>query len=99
MSADLRIGRLESAGSGQSPPPEAVQHNSLAGFPQTGSSALRLAAVETGSRGHQPGDRLAVAGDYYFRPPLDLVEQGAQLVFCFKRTYFTDDSPASCQSS
>ena len=62
--------------------------HSLAGFAQTGGGAFRLLSVESGSCRHEPGDRFPVAGYHYFRPVLDLVEEGAQLVLCFKRSDF-----------
>ncbi len=75
---------------------QVTEQDSLAGFAQTIGSAFCLLAVESGLRRHEPGNGLSAAGYYYFRPVLDLVEERAQLVLCFKRSDFAHGtSPAS----
>ena len=61
-------------------------------FSQTLSGALRLFRVESGLHRQEAGNGFPVAGYYYFGTVLDLVEEGAQLVSCFKRSNFTQDA-------
>ena len=67
---------------------ETPERDSLAGFAQTGGGPLCLLAVESRLRRHKFGDGFPMAGYYYFHPVLDRVEEGTQLVLCFKRSDF-----------
>jgi hypothetical protein len=64
------------------------EHDSLAGFAQTGGGSMCLLAVESGPSRHKFGDGLPMAGYQYFRPVFDLVQESAQLVLGFKRSDF-----------
>jgi hypothetical protein len=79
---------------------EASEQDSLAGLAQARGGALRLLPSESASCGNEFGNRSPAAGYYYFRSAFDLVEERAQLSFCFERSDFPHVlSPASLQSS
>jgi len=71
------------------PPTNVVHTKTLLTPAQTFGGALCLLAIESELRRYEPGNGFPVAGNYYLCTTLDLVEESAKFVFCFKGSDFT----------
>jgi hypothetical protein len=68
---------------------EAAELDPFAGFAQSVGGAPRSRAIVSRASGHEFGDRSASTGYYDFAPALDLVEERAEFVSYFRRSYFS----------